>query len=68
MIFDSAVALWQGFYPPTTANVGDTLANGTNITSPLGGFQYVQINAILPDTDVTLEGELIVQASLREGS
>ncbi|ORY50682.1 histidine phosphatase superfamily [Leucosporidium creatinivorum] len=55
VIFDSAVALWQGFYPPNLSISIDTLANGSNITSPLGGYQYLQINTVLPADDVDLE-------------
>lgn len=38
VIFNSALSLLQGLYP---ANQNDTtlLANGTSITSPLGGYQ-----------------------------
>lgn len=38
VIFNSAVALLQGFFPPTLA-ANNTLANGTTITAPLGGYQ-----------------------------
>ena len=43
VIYDSAVALTQGMWPPLSkSNVSSvTLANGTTITSPLGGYQYV---------------------------
>ena len=40
VIFDSAVALLQGLWPATTLS-STTLANGTTVTSPLGGYQYV---------------------------
>jgi hypothetical protein len=40
VIFDSAIALLQGLYPPTPRN-SITLANGTFVTAPLGGYQYV---------------------------
>ena len=39
-IFDSAIALLQGLYPPDPSNK-ITLANDTVVTSPLGGYQYV---------------------------
>ncbi|TDL22226.1 phosphoglycerate mutase-like protein [Rickenella mellea] len=55
VIFDSAVALTQGLWPPTSsANV--TLANGTTVISPLGGYQYVPIESVEPNEDVSLEG------------
>ncbi|KAI5480071.1 hypothetical protein MNV49_002036 [Pseudohyphozyma bogoriensis] len=58
VIYDSAVAFWQGFYPPTTLGNASstTLANGTTITSPLNGYQYLQINAVQPTDDVDFEG------------
>jgi lysosomal acid phosphatase len=40
VIFDSAIALLQGLFPPTPKN-SITLANGTFVTAPLGGYQYV---------------------------
>ena len=40
VILDSAVALTQGLWPATPLQ-NITLANGTTITSPLGGYQYV---------------------------
>ncbi|WYZ42885.1 hypothetical protein EsH8_VI_000584 [Colletotrichum jinshuiense] len=40
----SAYAFLQGFYPPAgTANV---LANGSSVEAPLGGYQYVPVNAV----------------------
>lgn len=40
VIFDSSVALLQGLFPVTSlSNI--TLANGTTVISPLGGYQYV---------------------------
>lgn len=32
------------------------LSNGTNVTSPLGGYQYVPIESVEPEEDVSLEG------------
>ncbi|KAH9922607.1 histidine phosphatase superfamily [Fomitopsis serialis] len=55
VILDSAVALTQGLWPPTALQK-ITLANGTTITNPLGGYQYVPVNGINPDKDVSLEG------------
>ena len=40
VVFDSAIALLQGMYPPTAKN-GVVLANGTWVQAPLGGYQYV---------------------------
>ncbi|KAL0936533.1 uncharacterized protein CTRU02_208748 [Colletotrichum truncatum] len=40
----SAYAWLQGFYPPAgTVNI---LANGTSVEAPLGGYQYVPVNAV----------------------
>ncbi|OCH91096.1 phosphoglycerate mutase-like protein [Obba rivulosa] len=55
VIYDSAIALVQGLWPPT--NLSTTrLANGTNITSPLDGYQYIPVESVELDQDVTLEG------------
>jgi hypothetical protein len=40
VVFDSAIATLQGLFPPTPKNEM-TLANGTTVTAPLGGYQYV---------------------------
>jgi lysosomal acid phosphatase len=40
VVFDSAIALLQGLFPPNPKNSID-LANGTRIVAPLGGYQYV---------------------------
>jgi hypothetical protein len=55
VIFDSAVSLVQGLWP-ATANYNTTLANGTMIVGPLGGYQYVPIESVEPTNDVSLEG------------
>ncbi|KAI9828124.1 MAG: hypothetical protein M1832_003651 [Thelocarpon impressellum] len=50
----SAQAFFQGLYPPLdAANVteGGTLANGSAVESPLGGYQYAHVYAV---TDVDL--------------
>lgn len=39
-VFDSATALLQGLFPPTPKN-REQLADGTVITAPLGGYQYI---------------------------
>lgn len=39
-VFDSAIALLQGLFPPTEKN-SITLANETQVVAPLGGYQYV---------------------------
>ena len=40
VVFDSAIALLQGLFPPTTNNK-IVLANETTVVAPLGGYQYV---------------------------
>ncbi|KAF9458230.1 histidine phosphatase superfamily [Collybia nuda] len=55
VILNSAQSLLQGLYP---ANPGynTTLANGTTITGPLGGYQYIPIESVEPENDISLEG------------
>ncbi|KAI6042624.1 histidine phosphatase superfamily [Pisolithus marmoratus] len=55
VIYDSCVSLTQGLWPATTNN-NITLANGTTITAPLDGYQYVPIEGVDPDDDMSLEG------------
>ncbi|KAJ9099299.1 hypothetical protein QFC21_004180 [Naganishia friedmannii] len=43
VIVDSTYSLAQGLYPADAAGQTITLANGTNVTSPLGGYVYVPI-------------------------
>lgn len=40
VVFDSAIALLQGLYPPNPKNK-IVLANETTVIAPLGGYQYV---------------------------
>ncbi|KAF8554823.1 phosphoglycerate mutase-like protein [Imleria badia] len=54
VIFDSAIALLQGLYPPDSNNK-IILANGTAVVSPLGGYQYVPIETVEPGNDRSLE-------------
>lgn len=49
------IAYWQGLYPPSPLSISQ-LANGTNITSPLNGFQYIVVNGIQTNNSVSLEG------------
>ncbi|KZT08653.1 phosphoglycerate mutase-like protein [Laetiporus sulphureus 93-53] len=55
VVMDSAAALVQGLWQPTPLQ-NITLANGTTITNPLDGYQYVPINGINPDLEFYLEG------------
>ncbi|GAA5821735.1 hypothetical protein JCM11251_000998 [Rhodosporidiobolus azoricus] len=55
VIDDSATSLWQGFYPPRANISSITLADGAIVNSPLGGYQYVKIETVLPADDVDFE-------------
>lgn len=44
----------QGLYPVSSAS-STTLANGTSVTSPLGGYQYLPIESLEVDQDYSLE-------------
>lgn len=55
VIYDSCVSVTQGLWPATLSN-NVTLANGTTITAPLGGYQYVPIDAVNPSLSPILEG------------
>jgi len=55
VIFNSAVSLLQGLFP-ATVDYKTTLANGTTIVGPLGGYQTVPIESVEPSNDVSLEG------------
>ncbi|KAI0031109.1 phosphoglycerate mutase-like protein [Vararia minispora EC-137] len=52
-IVGSTAALLSGLFPPTSSfNI--TLANGTTVEGALGGFQFVPINTVDPDVDISL--------------
>ncbi|KAH7918198.1 phosphoglycerate mutase-like protein [Leucogyrophana mollusca] len=53
-IFDSAIAVLQGLFPPTPANKIE-LADGRTVVSPLGGYQYVPVEMSLEGVDRALE-------------
>ncbi|GAA6022549.1 hypothetical protein JCM8202_000512 [Rhodotorula sphaerocarpa] len=55
VIYDSALAFWQGFYPPNPSTANITLSNGTDIVSPLGGYQYVKVQSVSPQDDIDFE-------------
>lgn len=54
-ILSSVYGLLQGLFPPTTDN-NITLANGTTVISPLGGYQYIPVESVEPNLDISLEG------------
>jgi prostatic aicd phosphatase len=56
VIYDSAVALTQGLWPAAGKLSNTTLANGTTVVSPLNGYQYIPIQSVISNLDVSLEG------------
>ncbi|EIN06643.1 phosphoglycerate mutase-like protein [Punctularia strigosozonata HHB-11173 SS5] len=54
VVFDSAIALLQGLFPPTSNNK-IVLANETEVIAPLGGYQYVPLETVEPYNDRSLE-------------
>lgn len=55
VIFNSAVSMLQGLFPPTP-QYNITLANGTTIVGPLGGYQAIPIESVESEQDISLEG------------
>jgi hypothetical protein len=43
---NSAQVFVQGLYPPAGDAAFQTLANGTKVQSPLGGYQYIPVNSV----------------------
>ncbi|KAK7042209.1 histidine phosphatase superfamily [Favolaschia claudopus] len=57
-VFQQSVsAVVQGLYPPTS-DYKITLANGSTIVGALGGFQYIPIESVEMNQDVSLNGLL----------
>jgi hypothetical protein len=54
VVFDSAIALLQGLFPPNPNNK-IILANDTTVVAPLGGYQYVPVETVEPGNDRSLE-------------
>lgn len=54
VVFDSAIALLQGLFPPNPNNKIQ-LANETTVVAPLGGYQYVPVETVEPGNDRSLE-------------
>ncbi|KAF9461823.1 histidine phosphatase superfamily [Collybia nuda] len=54
VVFDSAIALLQGLFPPNVNN-RIKLANETTVVAPLGGYQYVPVETVEPGNDRSLE-------------
>ncbi|KXN85223.1 Lysosomal acid phosphatase [Leucoagaricus sp. SymC.cos] len=53
VILTSSIAFLQGLYPPTRS-FNEVLANGTNVTGALDGYQVFE--AVSPTNDISLEG------------
>ncbi|KAG6917255.1 hypothetical protein DXG01_003287 [Tephrocybe rancida] len=54
VVFDSAIAVLQGLFPPNSNNK-IKLANDTTVVAPLGGYQYVPVETVEPGNDRSLE-------------
>ncbi|KAG6852916.1 hypothetical protein C0991_008175, partial [Blastosporella zonata] len=54
VVFDSAIAVLQGLFPPNHNN-RIKLANDTTVVAPLGGYQYVPVETVEPGNDRSLE-------------
>ncbi|CAK5284334.1 unnamed protein product [Mycena citricolor] len=55
VIYDSAVAMLQGLFP-ANANYTTSLSNGSVIEGAESGYQYVPIETVETNNDVSLEG------------
>lgn len=44
VLHNSATSFLQGLYPPT--GTSETLANGTKVEAPLGGYQYIPVDEV----------------------
>ncbi|TBU25695.1 phosphoglycerate mutase-like protein [Dichomitus squalens] len=53
VILNSVYGLLGGLFPPTPDN-NITLANGTTVTSPFGGYQYIPVESVEPNLDISL--------------
>nr|GAT58110.1 predicted protein [Mycena chlorophos] len=57
VFLQSATAVVQGLYPPTSA-YEITLADGQRVQGSLGGYQFIPMNAVDMNVDVSLNGLL----------
>lgn len=46
VLHNSATTFLQGLYPPRGDAGNETLANGKSVQAPLGGYQYIPVDAI----------------------
>jgi prostatic aicd phosphatase len=65
VILDSAYALLQGLYPPTSESTS-ILGNGTIVESPLGGYQYIPVESLEFWQAPSLTGWMDCEVSVRE--
>ncbi|KAF7191963.1 Lysosomal acid phosphatase [Pseudocercospora fuligena] len=59
VLFQTALNFMQGLYPPLSSSEAQVLANGTTISAPLDGYQYIHIQGEdekSPDT-IWLKGD-----------
>jgi hypothetical protein len=55
---NSATGFLQGLYPPVGATLGsETLANGSTVQSPLGGYQLIPVSILTPTSPVSQPGD-----------
>lgn len=55
VVINSALSLTAGLFPASEA-YNTTLADGTEIVAPMGGYQTIPIETIEPDNDISMEG------------
>ncbi|KAE8365410.1 histidine phosphatase superfamily [Aspergillus caelatus] len=48
---NSGVAFMQGVYPPVGSSANETLANGTTVSAPLGGYQLIPLSLVSTGTN-----------------
>lgn len=60
---NSAGVFAQSLYPPSKSAGSQTLANGTVVTAPLGGYQYIPVNTITSASSSGSESSAWLQGS-----
>ena len=57
---NSAAGFLQGLYPPVGATLGsESIANGSIIQSPLGGYQLIPVSVLAPTSAVSQPGDAV---------
>ncbi|KAG0645039.1 hypothetical protein D0Z07_9074 [Hyphodiscus hymeniophilus] len=57
---NSASGFLQGLYPPVGATLGsETVANGSTVQSPLGGYQLIPVSVLAPTSAVSQPGDAV---------